>query len=93
MNPVQYPEDAKKFSLKPNESELIRGEMARHNTSLASILSFISVERLAYPVGQLTAFTLENDLAQLVIWENPSDEAPVQGKPVETETAKALKKK
>lgn len=88
--------DKKSFGLKPNETELIRSEFARHQAALASILSFIAVERLAWPVDQLTAFTLEDDLTKLIVWQQ---EAPAEVAPIdlaggdETETAKALKGK
>lgn len=88
--------DKKSFGLKPNESNLIRSEMERHNVAMASLMSFIAVERLAYPVGQQTIFSLSGDQKELVIWENEPPAASLD-KPVDlgdnsTDTAKALKK-
>lgn len=95
--PEQTPDNGpekKRFSLKPNESELLRGEFQRHNISLASMLSFIAVERLAFPVDPQTAFTLEDDLKTLVVWQQPVEEPPAPvdlGAGQATDTAKALK--
>lgn len=61
--------EKKTFSLKPNESELINGELRRHNVALASIFSFIAIERLAYPVDAQTAFQPSADLRHLDIWQ------------------------
>lgn len=85
--------EKKSYGLKPNESELIRGELNRHNAALASILSFIAVERLAYPVDQDTAFTLSQDMKEILIWQNTPEpvEKPVDLGDNQTETAKALK--
>ncbi len=87
--------EKKTYSLKPNETELIRGELNRHNQALASILSFIAVERLAYPVDQETAFTLDPEMKEILIWQNTSEP---EAKPVDlgdgkTDTANALKGK
>lgn len=85
--------ERKSFSLKPNESELIRGEFQRHQAALASLLSFIAVERLAWPVDQQTAFTLEDDIKTLLIWQKPVEPEipPIDlGTAAPSDTAKAL---
>lgn len=76
------------FSLKPVETALLGVINQQHTTMMASTLSFIAVERLAYQVTDNTAFEVAADGKSVKIWEN--EPAP-QVAPVQTDTAKAVK--
>lgn len=91
----QTESDKKQFGLKANEATLIQGELNCHNQALASLLSFIAVERLAYPVDKDTAFTLSQDMTELLIWQNieEADVKPVDLAGGASDTAKTMETK
>lgn len=70
------PPETKKFSLKPIEINLLNGAVQQHQATMANILSFISIERLAYNVTERTQFNVEGNV--LTISELPADQ-PLPG--------------
>lgn len=50
----------KQFSLKQIEQNVLANINARHNAELLDFLTFVALERLAYPVTELTQFRVED---------------------------------
>lgn len=68
----------KMFSLKEAELLTLTHIQQRNNDALLDFLSFISLERLAYPVSEHTRFRMGED-GELYISENtPLDESKVE---------------
>lgn len=53
--------EEKQFSLKPVEIKLIEALQQSYFSNLANTLSFIALERLAYPVSQNTRYRVEGN--------------------------------
>lgn len=94
QTPPNQPE-RKTFNLKPIASQLIQAELQRHSVMLSSILNFIAIEYLTWPVSELTGYEISPDLKELIIWQNEPELAEGEAEPTqpkeESPTAKALK--
>lgn len=69
------PDNAKQYGLKQNEIRVINNYNDLANQMMASFVSFIAIERLAYTPTENTQFSVEGD--KIFIWENePQAEEP-----------------
>lgn len=69
----------KQYGLKPIELRLIESLQQSYFQNLSTTLSFIALERLAYPVTEYTRFRIEDGklFVQDVIPEAPKEEVKV----------------
>lgn len=65
--------EPKKYSLKKVESTMLQVMINQHQALLSNFISFIAMERLAYPVTEQTNFQLANDLSAIEISEPEED--------------------
>lgn len=84
--------ETKEFSLKPIETNILMGIQQQMANITSLVLSYIAVDRLAYPVEQTSHFELSADLKTLKIREiTPPAEAPKLEVAGDGDTAQAIK--
>lgn len=93
MDDGRPPKNAKEYGLKDVEVRSLMGIQQLYHQSLGLFLSFVAIERLAYPVTERTKYFSEGN--RLFIWEHEEPkEAPKDGVSVAgTPTADAMKGK
>lgn len=69
----------KQFSLKPIELQMCNVLQSQYFTTLSNFLSFLALERLAYPVTEHTKFKIEGDTIFITEEEPPKPEAVSTG--------------
>ena len=62
-------DNVKRYSLKEIESSMLKVMIQQHQALLSNFISFVAMERLAYPVTEKTNFQLASDLSAIEISE------------------------
>jgi len=89
------PPEAKEFSLKNNEVMMLRVFHQQHMVVVANFLTYIAIDRLAYPANEQTQYELSPDMTKVKVWQKEPEAKPEDKvKPVEKNTtAESLKGK
>jgi hypothetical protein len=90
-NSDNTPINAKQFSLKPIEAQMVNTINQQSIAAMSNFLSYIALERLGYTVTENTQFEL-GDSGKLLIWEGQPVRPPVDiAGGGDSDTAKAMK--
>lgn len=70
------PTDAKEYGLKPIDIQMINTIQQQANVALSNFISFVVMDRMAYPVDTQTRFEVDNDKNAVKVWQEPAVDVP-----------------